>query len=76
MYQSFDFVGKKPSKAQVLAKAKDLASQGYTEIEIFWGENFITLIKQASPKWLGLCWLKNIDGESIANELNKGLKNA
>jgi hypothetical protein len=76
MYQSFDFVGKKPSKAQVLAKAKDLASQGSTEIEIFWGENFITLIKRQSPQWLGLCWLKDIDGESIANELNKGIKNA
>lgn len=76
MYQSFNFLGKKPSKAQVLKKAKDLASQGFTEIEIFWGENFITLIKRASPQWLGLCWLKDIDGQSIADELNKGIKNA
>lgn len=75
MYKDFDFVGKKPSKAQVLAKAKDLANQGFEGIEIFWGENFITLIKKEG-QWLGLCWLKDIDGESIANELNKGLKNA
>jgi hypothetical protein len=74
MYQSFDFVGKKPSKAQVLAKAQALAKQGNTEIEIFWGENFITLIKRQSPQWLGLCWIKNISGEDIAHALNQGEK--
>ena len=74
MYQSFDFVGRKPSKAQVLAKAKALANQGNTEIEIFWGENFITLIRQASPQWLGLCWIKEISGSDIADSLNQGAK--
>lgn len=74
MYQSFDFVGKKPSKTQVLAKAKALANQGFTEIEIFWGENFITLIKRQSPQWLGLCWIKDISGDDIAQALNQGAK--
>jgi hypothetical protein len=73
MYKDFDLVGKKPSKAQVLAKAKELAKQGFEGIEIFWGENFITLIKR-DGQWLGLCWLKNISGDDIARALNEGAK--
>jgi hypothetical protein len=73
MYKSFDFVGKKPSKAQILAKAKALASQGFEALEIFWGENFITLIKR-DGQWLGLCWIKDISGDDIAKALNQGAK--
>jgi hypothetical protein len=69
MYQSFDFVGRKPSKAQALAK------QGNTEIEIFWGENFITLMKQGiNNVWCGFCWIKDISGNDIAQALNQGAK--
>ena len=70
-YQSFDFEGRKPSKAQILSKAQKLAESGAHELEIFWGENFITLVKHNSNKWLGLCHIKDISGESIATELNK-----
>ena len=71
MYQSFNFLGRKPSKAQILKKASALANQGCTEIEIFWGENFITLIKRESPNWLGLCWIKDVSGDEIAASMNK-----
>ena len=67
-----EFKGKKPSKAQVLSKVKFLADAGCTLIEVYWGENGITLDKWGNNgKWYGHSWLKDISGDSIAEELNK-----
>lgn len=70
-----EFNGKKPSKAQVLSKVKKLAANGVTLIEVYWGENGITLDKWGNNgKWYGHSWIKDISGDSIASELNKGAK--
>jgi hypothetical protein len=66
---NFDFVGKKPSRPQLLKKAKEAAALGFDTIELYWGENAITLIKRDS-QWLGLCWIKDISGEEIAASMN------
>lgn len=67
-----EFTGKKPSKTQVLAKVKFLAAAGVTLIEVYWGENGITLDKQGhNGEWYGWGWLKDISADSIAQELNK-----
>jgi hypothetical protein len=66
-----EFKGKKPSKAQVLSKVKLLAAAGITLIEVYWGENGITLDKlENNGKWYGWGWLKDISADNIAAELN------
>ena len=67
---TIEFTGKKPSKAQILSRVKQLALRGSTFIEVFWGENWLTLDKQFNDSWYGHSFIKNISGESIANELN------
>ena len=66
---SFDFVGKKPSRPQLLKKAKEGAASGFNTIELFWGENSIFLTKK-NNEWLGLAWIKDISGEEIAASMN------
>jgi hypothetical protein len=70
-----EFKGKKPSKAQVLFKVKKLAESGSSLIEVYWGENGITLDKTSGygwnfGQWYGYGWLKDISADSIASELN------
>lgn len=68
------FKGKKPSFNQVLNKAYERVKLGHTLIEIYWGENGITLDKQhINGLWCGFGWLKDIDASAIAREIN--LKN-
>lgn len=70
-----EFKGKKPSKAQVMAKVKPLAASGASLIEVYWGENGLTLDKQGhNGSWYGWGWLKDIDADSIAAELNGRVK--
>ena len=67
-----EFTGRKPSKAQVLSKVKFRAAAGITLIEVYWGENGITLDKQSpNGSWYGWGWIKDISGDSLAKELNK-----
>jgi hypothetical protein len=77
--QVIEFKGRKPSKAQILAKVKPLAELGSTLIEVYWGENGITLDKTSGHgwnigPWYGYGWLKDISADSIASELNKRAK--
>jgi len=73
--QEVIFKGKKPSEKQVLAKAFERANLGHTLIEIYWGENGITLDLN-NGKWYGFGWLKDIDADKIARQLNSKLNNA
>lgn len=66
---TFDFVGKKPSRSQLLKKAIEGAKKGFDTIELYWGENAITLIKRQN-EWLGLAWIKDISGDEIAASMN------
>lgn len=68
--QNHSFMGRKPSKAQVLAQAKRLEQNGADFISITWGENWIDLTKYADGYWSGIGWIKDIDGAWIARELN------
>jgi len=63
------FTGRKPSRAQILAKVKPLAARS-TFIEVYWGENWLQLDKHGH-QWHGHGWLKDIDADSIARELNQ-----
>lgn len=64
------FLGRKPSKVQIMAKLKPILKTNKTFIQIQWGENQITLEKLASG-WLGYDWIKDISGDDLARELNK-----
>lgn len=64
------FTGRKPSKAQVLAQAKRLANQGADFVSLTWGENWIDLTLSDAGYWYGSGWLKDIDGDWVARELN------
>jgi hypothetical protein len=66
---TYDFLGKKPSRPQLLKKALEAQSKGFDTIELYWGENAITLIKRDS-QWLGLAWIKDISGDEIAASMN------
>ena len=63
------FKGKKPSFNQVLNKAYERVKQGHTLIEIYWGENGITLDKDGNT-WYGFGWIKDISGYDLSDALN------
>lgn len=67
--QEIVFKGKKPSQKQVLAKALERVNKGDTLIEIYWGENGLTLDKN-NGSWYGFGWIKDIDGDVIARQIN------
>lgn len=67
------FDGRKPSKIQVIQCIKRGLSQGFSEFEISWGENWVTLEKgRAGPNtWHGHGWIKNISGSDLADQFNQ-----
>ena len=66
------FKGKKPSVKQVMTKVMQRVNRGDTLIEVYWGEHGITLDKQSlNGKWCGFGWLKDIDSDLIAREINR-----
>lgn len=67
--QEIVFKGKKPSQKQVFAKALDRVKQGDTLIEIYWGENGLTL-DQNNGSWYGFGWIKDISADDIAKQIN------
>lgn len=69
--QEIVFKGKKPSEKQVFSKALERVKQGHTLIEIYWGENGITLDKQRiNGIWCGFGWIKDISADAIAKKIN------
>ena len=66
------FIGKKPSKAQVMAKVKAAIQSGAAAINIQWGENWIELDYSFNARsWSGHGWIKDISGDDIARDLNR-----
>jgi hypothetical protein len=63
------FTGRKPSKAQVLNKAKQFDKQGADFVALTWGENWIDLVL-IDGYWHGSGWFKEIGGDWVARELN------
>lgn len=65
------FNGRKPSNAQVLKKINEAINNGEDLIELYWGENSITLDKQRiNGIWCGWGWIRNISGAYLAVKIN------
>ena len=69
MSYAYEFKGRKPSAKQVLAKIREAQDNGEDLIEIYWGENSITL-ELHDGLWLGWGWIKEISGHGIAEGKN------
>ena len=69
MSYEYSFTGRKPSAKQVLAKIREAQDQGQTLIEIYWGENSITL-ELSNGLWHGWGWIREISGQGIAEGKN------
>jgi hypothetical protein len=68
--QNHNFTGRKPSKAQILSKAKAFDQSGSDFVSITWGENWIDLQKDKNGYWHGSGWIRDISGDWVARELN------
>ena len=72
IYEQY-FDGRKPSENQVINAIKRGLSKGFSQFEIAWGENMVTLEKGRSGvnQWLGYGWIKNISGSDLADQFNR-----
>ena len=69
--QEIVFTGKKPSKKQVFSKVYARVLRGHTLIEVYWGENGLTLdLNTSNGKWYGFGWIKDISADDVAKEIN------
>lgn len=67
----YNFTGRKPSNAQLLKKINEAINNGEDLIELYWGENSITLDKQRiNGIWCGWGWIRNISGADLATKIN------
>lgn len=66
----FSFHGKKPSMKQCIAQAKRMAKAGADHLELQWGENWLQLMRQSNGYWAGFGFIRDIDAQMIARELN------
>lgn len=64
------FIGRKPTKAQILKRVRESVRTGHNHIECQWGENWISLALDQQWGWDGHGWIKNISAQDIARELN------
>jgi hypothetical protein len=69
MSYAYIFEGRKPSVKKVLAKIREAEHNGENLIEIYWGENSITL-ELSNGLWHGWGWIKEISGQGIAEGKN------
>ena len=65
----YNFKGNKPSNAQLLKKINEAINNGENLIELYWGENSITLDKSGNL-WHGWGWIRNISGADLATKIN------
>jgi hypothetical protein len=72
IYEQY-FDGRKPSENQVINAIKRGLSKGFSQFEIAWGENMVTLEKGRSGvnQWIGWGWIKNISGSDLADQFNR-----
>ena len=63
------FKGNKPSNAQLLKKINEAINNGEDLIELYWGENSITL-DRSGGMWYGWGWIRNISGADLATKIN------
>lgn len=65
------FDGRKPSEKQVIESIKRGLSGGFHMFEVSWGENMVTLDRQAGGRWAGWGWIKNISGHELAEQFTR-----
>jgi hypothetical protein len=66
IYEQY-FDGRKPSENQVIRAIKQGITKGYHVFEIAWGENMVTLDRQAGGRWAGWGWIKLLTKQSSKN---------
>lgn len=66
------FEGRCPSKAQVAKVAKFGMKTGATHLELWWGENMITMVKAGNSQWYGSGWIRRTSGTDLALEIQLG----
>ena len=72
-----EFNKRKPSRAVIMRTLAEYLKQGAKSFCITWGENCIELdFHPNHEQWYGRGWIKEIGGDSIANELNDIRKQA
>ena len=72
--QEIVFTGRKPSEKQILSKVYPRILQGCTLIEVYWGENGLTLDLN-NGQWYGFGWIKDISADDLAHKINSNLNN-
>lgn len=72
-----EYKNRKPSKAVIMRTLAEYLKQGGKSFSITWGENWIELDYHPNQEqWHGRGWIKDIGGDSIAQELNAMRKEA
>jgi hypothetical protein len=70
-----EFTGRAPSVAQIKAHVKKAVAAGHDLIEIYWGENQITLERREHNgffgPWFGYGWIRRTGGDDLARELSE-----
>ena len=74
---NIEYKNRKPSRAVIMRTLAEYLKQGGKCFSITWGENWIDLDYHPNQEqWYGNGWIKEIEGDSIAQELNKIRKQA
>jgi hypothetical protein len=63
------FDGRRPSQAQVKAIVSKALKQGFSKVEIAWGENMLEIERLGGGQLYGWGWIKSIGGQDLADEL-------
>lgn len=63
-----EFIGKKPSKEQIIKRVLAAKGAGWRDIEIIWKENILGF-HLYNNQWAGFGWIKDISGQDIAKEI-------
>ena len=74
---TINYEKRKPSRAVIMRTLAEYLKQGGKAFEVCWGENMIDVyFDPRDKKWYGHGWIKEIGGDSIAQELNEICKEA
>lgn len=72
-----EYKNRKPSRAVIMRTLAEYLKQGGKCFAIVWGENWIDLDYHPNQeRWYGTGWIKDIGGDSVAEELNAMRKQA
>jgi len=74
---TINYEKRKPSRAVIMRTLAEYLKQGAKSFDIRWGENWIEIDWHPNQeRWYGRGWIKDLSGDSIANELNDIRKQA